>query len=56
LNDEKLATYRVARYYGVSPHEVDEWANVDFLDYQEFMWIQMEVDRKYQEVIKQQNG
>lgn len=36
----------VARYYRVSPEEVENWTNVDFLDRMEFMWIQREVDSR----------
>jgi hypothetical protein len=39
---------QVAKYYGVSPQEVEyEWTNVDFLDRQEYMLLQEEIDQQY---------
>jgi hypothetical protein len=43
-----MLTYRVARFYQISPGEVDNWYNRDFLDRAEFMFIQEEIDRQYQ--------
>ena len=39
LYDEQLRTYRVAKYFNVSPEEVDNWSNINFLDRQEYMFM-----------------
>lgn len=36
----------VARFYEVDPEAVGRWTNVDFLDRQEFMFFQLELDRR----------
>jgi hypothetical protein len=41
-----IETLQVARYYEVNPQDVDEWTNIDFLDRQEYMYIQIEIDRR----------
>jgi len=39
----------VAKYYGIDPSIVEnEWTNIEFLDRQEFMQLQQEIDRQYQ--------
>lgn len=40
----QIENFQVARFYGVSPEVVDGWLNVDFLDRQEFMFLQLEID------------
>lgn len=50
----QIANYQVARYYRVSPHEVETvWTNVEFLDRQEFMDLQNEIDRQYHKFLDQ---
>jgi len=34
----------VAKFYGIDPEVVEDWPNPDFLDREEFMFIQMEID------------
>lgn len=36
----------VARFFEVDPEAVGNWANRDFLDRQEYMWFQMDLDRR----------
>jgi len=47
-----IESLQVARYYEVSPEEVDNWTNIDFLDRQEYMYLQMEIDRRMREASK----
>jgi hypothetical protein len=43
----------VARYYRVSPHEVENiWTNVEFIDRREYMDLQNEIDRQYQKFVE----
>lgn len=37
---------QVATFYRVSPEEIQEWSNSDFLDRYEFMTVQIEVDQR----------
>lgn len=36
----------VAKFYGLDPGVVENWLNPDFLDREEYMYIQMEVDER----------
>ena len=36
----------VAKFFGIDPGVVEEWPNPDFLDREEFMFIQMEMDER----------
>jgi hypothetical protein len=39
-----VAALQVARFYNVSPDVVENWPNPDFLDREEFMFIQYTID------------
>jgi hypothetical protein len=52
LEPGQLETYQVARYFGLDPYIVENWSNVEFLDRQEFMFVQMETDRQYQKFLE----
>jgi len=56
LEPGQLETYQVAYYYSLDPSIVENWSNVDFLDRQEFMFVQMETDRQFQKYIDKKNG
>jgi len=51
-----MLTYRVARFYQVSPEEVEGWYNFDFLDRAEYMFIQEDLDRQYNAHIDKSTG
>lgn len=51
-----METYQVAYYYSLDPSIVENWSNVEFLDRQEFMFVQMETDRQFQKYIDKKNG
>jgi hypothetical protein len=37
---------QVARFFEVDPDVVSGWSNADFLDRQEYMWFQMDIDQR----------
>jgi len=39
-----MAACQVARFYNINPAIVERWPNPDFLDRQEFMFLQMKID------------
>ena len=47
LSDDQILTYQVARFFEVSPGEVEQWHNCDFLDRAEFMFVQNDIDAQY---------
>jgi len=51
-----MAACLVAKFYGLSPGTVEDWLNPDFLDRQEFMFVQMETDEREMENSTQPKG
>jgi len=54
LSPGQIEAFQVAKFYGIDPVTVQNWVNPDFLDAQEFMFIQMELDER--ELKKGQKG
>lgn len=52
LEPGQLETYQVAAYFKLDPSIVEDWTNADFLDRQEFMLVQSEIDRQFQKYIE----
>jgi hypothetical protein len=51
-----MAACLVAKFFGLSPDEVENWPNPDFLDRQEFMFVQMETDEREMESATKKTG
>jgi len=46
LDPGQIETYQVARWFRVSPEEVENWTNRDFLDRQEFMLLGLDAEKQ----------
>jgi len=44
LKSWQIENYQVAHFYNLDPSVVENWTNIDFLNRQEYMMFQNEID------------
>jgi hypothetical protein len=42
-----MLTFKVARFFEVSPDEVENWRNCDYLDRQEYMFVMQDIEEQH---------
>ena len=42
-----MLTFKVAKFYGVSPAEVELWKNHTYLDRQEYMFVMSDIEEQH---------
>ena len=42
-----MLTFKVAKFYGASPAEVEQWTNYRFLDRQEYMFVMSDIEQQH---------